>query len=137
MSENPEKITTPAYKKVVRFYDRNNHRALVDLIMLEHEKTPTEEFVAFDPINTWKKKKIRNFTTRELLVPVFVKGELVYKCPSLQDIQSFAKQEKRTFSAEILRLTNPHAYHVDLSAELWELKHQLLAEARKERMDLD
>lgn len=132
VSENPEKITNPAYKKVVRFYDRKAGRALVDMIMLEDEDIPSEDFVAFDPINTWKKKKIKNFTAKELLVPIFVQGQLVYELPSLLAIQNYAKREKESFYPEILRLTNPHTYHVDLSQKLWDLKQRLLAEARQD-----
>lgn len=132
ISENPEKITTPAYKKVVRFYDRKTNRALVDMIMLEDEPIPTDEFIAFDPINTWKKKKIKNFTYKEQLVPIFVKGKLVYQLPTLEEVRKFAQEEKKTFSPEMLRLTNPHMYHVDLSKKLWDLKQSLLAEARQE-----
>jgi nicotinate phosphoribosyltransferase len=132
VSENPEKITTPAYKKVVRFYHQETDKAMVDLIMLENENVPTEEFIAFDPINTWKRKKIKNFRAKELLVPIFVAGKLVYQTPRLKDIQAYVKNEKKRFSTEIRRLVNPHLYHVDLSENLWELKQNLLTEARKE-----
>lgn len=131
VSENPEKITTPAYKKAVRFFDRDTNKALVDLIMLEDEEIPEKDFVAFDPINTWKRKTIRNFKARELLLPIFVKGQLVYRTPSLVEIQQHARQEKEFFSPEMRRLVNPHLYHVDLSEKLWSLKNQLLSEAKK------
>jgi nicotinate phosphoribosyltransferase len=108
---------------------------MVDLIMLENEKVPTEEFIAFDPINTWKHKKIKNFRSKELLVPIFTSGSLVYQSPSLKDIQAQVKEEKKRFSTEIRRLINPHLYHVDLSQKLWELKQTLLTEARKETTD--
>lgn len=130
VSENPEKVTNPAYKKVVRFYSKETHKAIVDLVMLADEQTPTEEFIAFDPINTWKQKKIRNFYTRELLVPIFEAGKLVYQMPNLKEIQEYARTEKGRFSQEIRRLINPHGYHVDLSKKLWELKQSLLTEAR-------
>lgn len=131
VSENPEKITTPGYKKVVRFYQKETKKALVDLIMLEDEEIPTEPFIAFDPINTWKKKTIKDFNAKELLVPVFKAGLLVYTVPSLSEVQAYCKLEKKRFSAEIRRLINPHLYHVDLSQKLWELKQSLLSEARK------
>ncbi|WP_307335212.1 nicotinate phosphoribosyltransferase [Caldalkalibacillus uzonensis] len=130
VSENPQKITNPGYKKVVRFYDRDSKRALVDLIMLEEEPIPRKAFIAFDPVNTWKRKKVENFETRELLVPIFKNGELVYELPKLTEIQRYAQQEKERFAPEIRRLINPHGYHVDLSQKLWELKHRLLSEAK-------
>lgn len=131
ISENPQKITTPAYKKIVRFYHKHSAKAIVDLIMLDDEEIPAKEFVAFDPVNTWKKKKVHNFVARELLVPVFQQGKLVYDIPSLAEIQQYARQEKQRFSAEVRRLINPHIYHVDLSKKLWHLKNELLEKARK------
>jgi nicotinate phosphoribosyltransferase len=132
LSENPEKITTPAYKKVVRFYQQGTDKAMVDLIMLEDEEIPTHEFVAFDPINTWKRKKIKDFTAKELLIPIFTEGKLVYRSPNISDVQAYAQSEKKRFSAEISRLVNPHLYHVDLSQKLWELKQAVLTDVRKE-----
>ncbi|WP_202079927.1 nicotinate phosphoribosyltransferase [Caldalkalibacillus salinus] len=136
VSENPEKVTTPAYKKVVRFYDKNTKKALVDLVMLEEEQIPDKDFIAFDPVNTWKKKKVHNFEAQELLVPIFKEGKLVYDLPSLDDIQAYTKEQKQRFSPEIRRLVNPHVYHVDLSEPLWELKRDLLSQAKKENNGL-
>ncbi|EGL83090.1 nicotinate phosphoribosyltransferase [Caldalkalibacillus thermarum TA2.A1] len=133
VSENPQKITNPGYKKVVRFYDRNSKQALVDLIMLEEEPIPTESFIAFDPVNTWKRKTVENFEARELLAPIFKNGELVCELPDLTEIQRYAQREKERFAPEIRRLINPHVYHVDLSHQLWELKHRLLSQAKQLR----
>lgn len=131
VSENPEKITNPGYKKVVRFYDKKTRQAIVDLIMLEEEKIPDRPFIAFDPVNTWKRKLVANFESRELLVPVVLKGEVVYSFPSLTDIQRYAREERERFAPEVRRLINPHVYHVDLSDKLWKLKQHLLQQAKQ------
>jgi len=130
ISENPEKITTPGCKKVVRFYSNNTNKVILDLIMLEDEETPKVEFIAFDPINTWKKKIVRDFKTKELLLPIFEDGKLIYDLPSLEEIKSYAKRELKTISDEMKRLNNPHVYHVDLSQKLWDLKHELIHKER-------
>lgn len=130
ISENPGKVTNPGYKKVVRFYHKHNGRAIVDLIMLAEEPIPEREFIAFDPVNTWKRKRIKDFTAKELLQPIFVNGDLVYDQPSLEEVSAYAQTEKASFSPEFLRLVNPHIYHVDLSSKLWQLKNELLAEER-------
>lgn len=80
----------------------------------------------FDPDFTWKKKTLTDFTVRELQVPVFKSGELVYDKPSLQDIRSYCKQQIDTLWDEVLRFENPHNYYVDLSRKLWDIKHELL-----------
>ena len=48
----------------------------------------TKPYEIFNPNHTWKRKTVDNFVAREMLVPVFKKGECVYKCPSLEDIRA-------------------------------------------------
>lgn len=126
VSENISKITNPGIKKVVRFYDRTG-KAMADLIALEDETFEEgKSLTIFDPIQTWKRKTLTDFRTRELLVPIFRKGKRVYELPALKDIQTYAKKEMATFWDEVKRLTNPHRYIVDLSEGLFNLKQQLL-----------
>lgn len=131
ISENPEKITTPGCKKVVRFYDKHSNKGILDLIMLEDETIPQSDFIAFDPMNIWKRKKVHNFISKELLIPIFRQGKLVYELPSLLEIRKKAQQELNSLSDEVKRLKNPHIYHVDLSKTLWELKNELIEKGRK------
>jgi len=126
VSENISKITNPGIKKVVRFYDRAG-KTMADLIALENEVFEEgKPLTIFDPVQTWKRKTLKNFRTRELLIPVFRGGKRVYDLPKLKDVQAYAKTELDTFWDEVKRLTNPHSYIVDLSTHLFELKQQLL-----------
>ncbi|PWI59034.1 nicotinate phosphoribosyltransferase [Sulfoacidibacillus thermotolerans] len=129
VSENPLKVTNPGKKKVIRFYVGN--KASADLIMLDEEAIPQGEPVTlFDPVHTYKRKTIYQYTVRELLIPVIVDGDIVYELPAVEEIRSFAQQELATLSSETLRPKNPHTYHVDLSLPLWELKRELMARMR-------
>ncbi|MDS0525038.1 nicotinate phosphoribosyltransferase [Clostridium sp. SHJSY1] len=127
ISENDEKITNPGFKKVVRIFDKENHMALADVLTLHNEKIDENEVLElFNPIHTWKRKKITNFYTKDLLVPIFKEGVLVYKSPSVLEIKNFAKKEEKKIWPEVLRFENPHTYYVDLSIKLWNLKQDLL-----------
>ena len=129
ISENSFKITNPGYKKVSRLYDRETHKAIADLIMLDHETIDeTKPLTIFDPINTWKRMTLTNFKARELLVPIFRQGTRVYELPTLMEIQEYARKEMGTLWAEYKRLNKPHVFKVDLSDELYNLKNQLLKE---------
>lgn len=134
ISENSEKVTTPGFKKLVRFYDCDSDDAILDLIMLADEKIPDKEFVAFDPSDTWKRKSLSNFYVKELLVMIFKNGEVVYDLPSLQNIRENTVMQLKSLSPEYKRLNNPHVYHVDLSQKLWDLKHTLINEERKKML---
>ena len=127
ISENVAKITTPHFKKLYRFYGSGTGKAIADY-MTVHDETVDDSrpLTIFDPDATWKKKEVYDFTARELQVPVFRKGELVYKLPSLPEIRAYCLKEVDTLWEEVKRFDNPHKYYVDLSQRLWDVKHGLL-----------
>ncbi|OFW75190.1 MAG: nicotinate phosphoribosyltransferase [Alicyclobacillus sp. RIFOXYA1_FULL_53_8] len=130
-SENPEKITNPGVKKILRFFDKGTNKAVVDLIMLVDEDLPKQPFEVFDPVHTWKRKTVDHASYQELLIPIFHHGELVYELPSLDEIVKNLQENLAAFSDEHVRLTNPHTYHVDLSQKLWDTKMRLLSEVSR------
>lgn len=128
ISENPQKITNPGLKVLYRIYDGQTKKALADLIALaEEEYDASKPLKLFDPENTWKTMTVTDYIMRPLLVPIFEDGELVYKCPSLMEIQQNTLREMDTFWGEYKRLQSPHRYKVDLSQPLYDLKQKLLS----------
>lgn len=127
VSENVGKITNPHFKKVYRFYGNDTGKAIADYICLHDEVVDdSRDLEIFDPQATWKRKNIYNFTAKELLVPIFQNGELVYDMPSLPEIQKYCAAQVDTLWDEVQRFDNPHTYYVDLSQKLWDIKYALL-----------
>jgi len=127
ISENPAKITNPHFKKVYRIFENESGKAIADLICVYDEAVDeTRPLELFDPEATWKRKTITDFTARELLVPIFRGGKLVYKLPSLHEIRTFCAAQIDLQWDEVKRFENPHNYYVDLSQKLWDIKHKLL-----------
>ena len=127
ISETADKITTPGFKKPMRIYDKNQEHAIADYIACNDEVLDkTKPLTLFDPISTWKKRTVRNFEFKELMVPVFEKGKLVYNCPDVHAIQKYCLSEIDTLWDEVKRFDNPHRYYVDLSLKLWQMKENLL-----------
>ena len=109
ISDNPEKVTNPGIKKVLRIYDKTTGKLKVDLIALEEETIDTnQDLVVRDPKARWKKMKLKagQYTVRELLVPIFRAGKCVYESPQVMDIRSYAKEELETLWDEYKRLIN-------------------------------
>ena len=127
VSENVGKITNPHFKKVYRFYGNDTGKAIADYLCL-HDETVDDSgtLEIFDPQATWKRKTIYNFTAKELLVPIFQHGELVYDLPPLDEIQRYCAEQVDTLWDEVKRFDNPHTYYVDLSQKLWDIKYSLL-----------
>ncbi|NLY20223.1 MAG: nicotinate phosphoribosyltransferase [Tissierellia bacterium] len=127
ISENTEKITTPGFKQIHRFFDKDTNAPIADVISLHDEDfNDLETMEIFHPVHTWKRKTISNFYTRKLLVPIFDKGELVYEKPTIKAIRDHAQSEIENLWDELKRFDRPHEYFVDLSQELWDLKNELL-----------
>ncbi|MDO4321308.1 MAG: nicotinate phosphoribosyltransferase [Lachnospiraceae bacterium] len=139
LSENTEKITNPGNKKLLRIYDKESGKIRADLICLEDETfDESEDMIIFDPLETWKKTKIKagTYTLREMLVPVFLKGECVYTSPSVMEIRDYCTKEKDTLWEETKRFANPHEVYVDLSDKLFKIKSELLEQMGREALSL-
>jgi len=129
ISENPDKVTNPGNKKIYRIYGKESGKIIADLIALEHEVfEESSPIVLFDPQNTWKKKKLEpgTFTLRSLLIPIFINGKCVYQSPETFDIKANCEKELSTLWDESRRLVNPQTVIINLSKELYDLKHQML-----------
>ena len=68
---------------------------------------------------------------KELLVPIFQDGELVYETPSIHEIREHTLTSLEQLDAAYKRFHNPHTYHVSLSSRLFKIKQRLLKEAAK------
>ena len=127
ISENVEKITIPHFKKVYRFYGNDTGKAIADYLCVWDETVDDSKNIRiFDPEATWKEKEVYNFTARELQVPIFRNGKLVYQLPTLDEIRDYCRQQVDTLWDEVKRFDNPHTYYVDLSQRLWDIKYDLL-----------
>ena len=131
ISENVGKITNPGFKKVYRFFDRENGMAAADYICMRHETVDgTKPLEICDPDARWKRKVMEDFTAVELQVPIFKNGELVYKLPTLDEIKRRCAYEVSTLWPEVKRFDFPHQYYVDLSEELMALKDDMLRQGQ-------
>ena len=137
VSENAAKITNPGFKRVWRFYSNETGKAEADLLVLAEEPEIDQDKPCeiFDPEFTWKRKTLTDFTAREMLVPIFSGGRLVYNLPPLGEIRDHCAREMDTMWKEVLRFENPHEYYVDLSQKLWDLKYSMVSKYIKGNLD--
>ena len=114
ISEDAIKIINPSFKKAYRLYDKYSGKAMCDAITLHDETLSLDE--------------VSDYKLRELQVPIFEGGELVYDNPSLKDRREYCASEFETLREEYTRLMNPERYSVSLSLKLQELKTSLIDE---------
>ena len=133
LSNNPEKVTIPGIKKILRIYDNATGKIKADLITLDDEVYDlSDDLLLFDQNATWKTMTLKGgtYTIRELLVPVFENGELVYDLPSTDEVVDYAKKELNTLWDEHRRLKNPQIVPVDLSERLYLLREKMIRQMK-------
>ena len=130
ISENVEKITTPGFKKIYRIYDRNGKAVADQICVYDEVIDKSKPLELFDPQATWKRKTLKGFEAKELMVKVIENGTLIYDLPPLDEIRRHCAEEMDTLWDEVKRFSNPHHYYVDLSQKLWDIRNELLNQAR-------
>lgn len=133
ISENVEKITNPGFKTLYRLFDNETGKVLADVMTLDGEEIVDDgNYEIFDPTAVWKRKKLTNFTAKNIRVQLFDKGHCVYECPDIKTIKEYCKEQIDTLWTESLRFENPQTYYVDLSQNLYDLKMNLLSNPQYE-----
>jgi len=135
VSDQSAKATTPGIQQVRRYYRDN----LCDGDVIYDLKTDTSEgCTLIDPLNTSRRKKIGpNARYKDLLIPIYRKGKLVYELPTLGEIKWKVQEKTSSFQPAVMRLTNPHTYPVGNESSLNELKTKLVLQARLKTQEDD
>ncbi len=127
ISGNPEKITTPGFKKLYRIINKKTGKSEADYIAMHDEVVEGQSSLKlFDPIHTYLHKYVQNFEAVELMQTIFDKGKLVYQLPTLEEIRAYHREQLSLFWDEYLRLLNPERYPVDISQRVWDTKMELI-----------
>ncbi|KOS64506.1 nicotinate phosphoribosyltransferase [Lysinibacillus agricola] len=131
ISGNPEKVTTPGRKRIYRIINKGNGHAEGDYIALDYENPQEEERLKmFHPVHTYISKFVTNFTAKELHQDIVVNGSILYKEPTLQEIQAYVEGNLHLLWNEYKRTMNPEEYPVDLSQACWDNKMTRIKEIK-------
>ena len=128
LSEQTAKTTNPGILQVRRFFDGDHY--LGDGIydeLLGIGSSPAFIDLA-DPNGQMVYEP--GAAHRDLLVPIFRKGERVYSTLSLPEIQKHAKQELSRLTSAQERFLNPEPYKIGLEKRLYEKKLSLIQKLR-------
>lgn len=132
VSENVEKITNPGLKKVYRVYNQDG-KAIADLIAkYDEEVDMSQSYRYVDPATPWRQRTFEQCTCKNLQVPIFKDGELVYKLPTLKEIREYVKmQMEEQMWLEEQRFENPHTHYLDMTPDYYDMKMELLYKLQK------
>lgn len=125
ISETLAKVTDPGILQVRRFADREGY--IADMIY-DTATSPKETALLIDPLDPSQTEEMKGKEQfKDLLVPVLRNGKSVYTHPSLQEIQTYSKQELDRFPRTIRRFLNPAPYFVGLEKSLYDLKMKMIS----------
>jgi nicotinate phosphoribosyltransferase len=128
LSEQAAKVSNPGSLQVRRF--ANEKEYLGDMIYDELEGQPKTRLLVDIADVTLRRSIPETAAHRDLLVPIFRQGEMIYDRPTIHQIRDHALVELGKFYAGVKRLLNPHIYPIGLELGLHETKTRLIQEAR-------
>ncbi|MBO3270029.1 nicotinate phosphoribosyltransferase [Hymenobacter defluvii] len=131
LSEQIIKTSIPGILQVRR-YENEKGQPRADMLYNTAEPLP-ESLTIVDPSDLTRRRSIRSTNFRELLEPIFRRGELVHQLPTLAESRARALREVQSLDPSIRRFLNPHVYPVGLEATLHDYRTQLILEKRPQR----
>lgn len=128
ISSNIEKATDPGRKRLIRYFDSEDH-PLCDVIALDGEEEP-----AAGPVRgrnrLWPNRKVEfgpAARSEDLLTTVFADGKRVHASPPVAAVRDHALAQIAALPEEFKRMRNPHIYQALLSEELGAMKDRMLS----------
>lgn len=136
LSESAAKTPSPGQKTVYRLYDRHGS-ASADVIAGKDEVIDTEKDTRlFHPIESGLSREVKagEFAEQEeLLQTVQPYNPKMDAIDELQQIRGRRDEDISRLHPGVLRLVNPHIYHVSLSEPLHQLKQKMITELKQSR----
>ncbi len=131
ISEQIIKTTNPGILQIRRYFDENGY--LFDM-MYDTQLGASENGLIIDPLDQSSRREIkRDIKSLDLLIPIFEKGECIYKSPSLHEMRENTLSELSKFHPAVRRFLHPDPYFVGLENKLYDLKMSLIRDLKNER----
>lgn len=133
LTDSISKMINPGHKTAWRIYD-DRQRATADLISFADEQPGQEEdLMLHHPVEksmfrALKKSEISKI--EPLLETVWANGGKTRPAPSLEEMRQNRLRDIAALDTGVLRMRNPHIYHVSLSTRLLEAKLGLINKFR-------
>ena len=124
LNSNPEKMTNPGFKRVIRIYGRDGLME-ADVMARRSEEVGENEVWIIDPNNPLRRKKLNGGQRTDLLCPILENGRQVCDFPSLKEIRLRRADQLSTLHESYRRLNMPHEYKVGLTPALWRQKEMM------------
>jgi len=129
LSEQSIKVNNPGIQQVRRYFNHGNF--VGDMIFDERDQLADQNLM-IDPADATRSKVMgkNGIGFSDLLVDIYLDGELVYSQPSLVEIRERVQTQLKSLDSTIKRFINPHIYVVGLEQQLHHRKNALIMTLR-------
>ncbi len=128
LSEQMTKTSIPGIHQIRRFVDKDE---FIGDMIYDRSVSPEPGYLIIHPLDITQRKRFSlSADYFDLLVPIMTKGQLVYEEPTLAAIKDGAKKQIEKLNPSIKRFMNPHVYPVGLELKLFEIRENLILQAR-------
>ena len=129
VSDEPAKTSCPGLMQVRRYCDDDGKFVADAIYEVDHKIR--EPCLIVDPTTNARREIPAATNFADLLVPVFRKGDLVYRIPEIDESRERTRKQLANAPPEVRRLNNPRQYDVGLESSLHDLRSTLIARARQ------
>src|SRR5437879_139516 len=120
LSDEPAKTSCPGLLQVRRLHEQGGGFIADAIYEIDH--AASEPHVIVD-LQTQEQTEIPAKTEyADLLIPIFRRGDLIYRVPDIQESRAYAQEQLRHAPPEILGLKAARPYRVGLESSLHELR---------------
>ncbi len=128
LSEQTAKVTNPGILQVRRYFDGVYYSsdAIYDEVLGLPDPCLAMNYYDVTDQSSFEKKE-----SKDVLVPIYRDGKLVYQSPSLVEIQKVAKVELSRLPPSIKRFANPQPYFVGLEKNILQKKLDLIQKLKQ------
>lgn len=127
LSSNVEKITNPGFKQVYRIINKESLKAEADIIAGVDEKIEINQpLVMANEAYPSGNKEVNNFILKELYLPIFKQGTLIYDLPTIEEIRVYNQKALNYLWDEQKRYRFPAKYFVNTTVEYLNRKNALI-----------
>jgi nicotinate phosphoribosyltransferase len=130
LSEQSIKINIPGIQQVKRFYKNG---AMVGDMIFDERKDLSGPVKMIDPADPTRSKILdkASLECEDLLVPVFRKGECIYKKESVTTLKERTSHQLGLLDITIKRFDNPHIYPVGVEENLYNRRLELIVKHKQ------
>lgn len=126
LSEDLSKVSNPGILQVRRYMEKNKYTGDV---IYDINLNSSDEFKAINVLDPLREKAFNN-NFKNLLLPIYKNGELIYNEPDIQTIRENTIDNLNKLPKEIKLLNNPENYFVGLEESLDKIKKELILKVK-------